>query len=129
MTDTKRISDEQLADLLKLIGGADSVELKLTIPDAESRTTIKALDLDPLDAQIRQVVFFDTPDLALNSRGLVVRALADRLTILVIEHDMQFVRDIASRITVLHRGAVLRDGTLAEIEADEVVRDVYLGRR
>ena len=59
----------------------------------------------------------------------LVRGLTDRLTILVIEHDMQFVRDIASRITVLHRGSVLRDGTLAEIEADEVVRDVYLGRR
>lgn len=59
----------------------------------------------------------------------LVRGLTDRLTILVIEHDMQFVRDIASQITVLHRGAVLRDGTLAEIEADEVVRDVYLGRR
>jgi urea ABC transporter ATP-binding protein UrtD len=59
----------------------------------------------------------------------LVRGLTDRLTILVIEHDMQFVRDIASRITVLHRGAVLREGTLAEIEADEIVRDVYLGRR
>lgn len=59
----------------------------------------------------------------------LVRALTDRLTILVIEHDMQFVRDIASRITVLHRGAVLREGTLAEIEGDEGVRDVYLGRR
>jgi urea ABC transporter ATP-binding protein UrtD len=59
----------------------------------------------------------------------LVRELTSSLTIVVIEHDMQFVRDIASRITVLHRGAVLREGTLAEIEADEVVRDVYLGRQ
>jgi urea ABC transporter ATP-binding protein UrtD len=59
----------------------------------------------------------------------LVRELTEYLTIVVIEHDMQFVRDIASRITVLHRGAVLREGTLAEIEADEVVRDVYLGRQ
>jgi hypothetical protein len=74
MTESKRLSDEQLVELLKLTGDADSVELKLTIPEADSRATIMALDLDPLDAQIRQVVFFDTPDLALNGRGLVVRA-------------------------------------------------------
>jgi hypothetical protein len=74
MTETKRISDEQLPEMLKLIGEADSVELKLTIPEADSRATIIALNLDPIDAQIRQVVFFDTPDLALNQRGLVVRA-------------------------------------------------------
>jgi len=59
---------------LSLIGDADSVELKLTIPEADSRATVVALDLDPIDAQIRQVVFFDTPDLALNQRGLVARA-------------------------------------------------------
>lgn len=74
MTDTKRFNDEQLMELLSLIGDADSVELKLTIPEADSRATVVALDLDPIDAQIRQVVFFDTPDLALNQRGLVVRA-------------------------------------------------------
>jgi hypothetical protein len=68
------MSDEQLASMFNLIGEADSVELKLTIPDGEGRHTINALDLDPLDAQIRQVVFFDTPELTLNSHGLVVRA-------------------------------------------------------
>ena len=41
---------------------------------ADQRSTIRALALDPLDAQIRQVFFFDTPDLALDSSGLVVRA-------------------------------------------------------
>ena len=49
-------------------------ELKLTVPDAEQRSTVDALGLDPLDAQIRQVFFFDTPDLALNEAGVVVRA-------------------------------------------------------
>jgi hypothetical protein len=69
-----QLDGKQLVDLMKLIEGADSVELKLTIPDAESRTTMAALELDPIDAQIRQVVFFDTPDLQLNNHGLVVRA-------------------------------------------------------
>jgi hypothetical protein len=60
--------------LLTLAKEADSVELKLTVPDADRRTTITALGIDPLEAQIRQVFFFDTPDLVLNQHGVVVRA-------------------------------------------------------
>ena len=68
------ISDEQLAELLGLIEGADSVELKLTVPTSDHQTAIGALGIDPLDAQIRQVFFFDTPDLSLSKAGVVVRA-------------------------------------------------------
>jgi hypothetical protein len=69
-----RLSDEEVARLLALIKDADSVELKLTVPEPAQRSTVAALEMDPLDAQIRQVFFFDTPDLALNAHGLVVRA-------------------------------------------------------
>jgi hypothetical protein len=69
-----RLSDEQLGEMLELIKDADSVELKLTVPESIQRSAIDALGMDPLDAQIRQVFFFDTPDLALNSNGVVVRA-------------------------------------------------------
>src|SRR5215471_9882783 len=68
------LSGEQLQELLGLIADSDSVELKVTVPDSAHRSTLTALDIDPLDAQIRQVVFFDTPDLALNKAGVVVRA-------------------------------------------------------
>ena len=68
------LSDDQLEQVLSLAGGADSVELKLTVPDEHHRSTIIALGMDPLDAQIRMVSFFDTPDLALSEHGLVVRA-------------------------------------------------------
>jgi hypothetical protein len=67
-------SDEQLAELSGLIKGSDSVELKLTVPEPNQRSTLTALKLDPLEAQIRQVFFFDTPDLALDRAGVVVRA-------------------------------------------------------
>jgi hypothetical protein len=69
-----RISDEELPRLLALIKDADSVELKLTVPEADHRSTVRALGLDPLQAEIRQVFFLDTPDLALDEQGLVVRA-------------------------------------------------------
>jgi hypothetical protein len=67
-------SDEELQELVALIQDADSVELKLTVPDADQRSTVRALEVDPLQAQIRQVFFFDTPELSLDQQGLVVRA-------------------------------------------------------
>ena len=54
--------------------GADSVELKLTVPVSDRSRAAAALGVDPLDAQIRQVYFFDTPELTLNKTGVVVRA-------------------------------------------------------
>jgi hypothetical protein len=74
MTTANRLSDDQLAEVMGLIGGADSVELKLTVPHSDHATTAGALGIDPLDAQLRQVYFFDTPDLGLSKQGLVVRA-------------------------------------------------------
>jgi hypothetical protein len=71
---TPGLSDEQRQEFTALIAGADSVELKLTIPEHHQRSAIAALRLDPLDGEIRQVFFFDTPDLKLNHAGLVARA-------------------------------------------------------
>ena len=71
---TRRLTDAQLEEMLALTSHADSVELKLTVPDSEARSTVNALGMDPLEGQIRQVFFFDTPDLRLNKQGVVVRA-------------------------------------------------------
>ena len=68
------LSDHQLQELLGLLQGTDTVELKLTVPDADRRSTVLALGMDPLDAFLRQVFFFDTPDLALDRAGIVTRA-------------------------------------------------------
>jgi hypothetical protein len=68
------LSDAQLTEFLDLIKGADSVELKLTVPESDLRSAVQALGMDPLNAQIRQVYFFDTPDLTLYQHGVVVRA-------------------------------------------------------
>jgi hypothetical protein len=74
MASSATLSADQLVELLPLIKGADSVELKLSVPDSDRRSAVAALGMDPLDAQIRQVVFFDTVDLTLNKCGLVLRA-------------------------------------------------------
>jgi hypothetical protein len=73
-TKTRTLSDQHLAELLALTKGADSVELKLTVPVSDRSPAAASLGVDPLDAQIRQVYFFDTPDLRLNKTGVVVRA-------------------------------------------------------
>jgi hypothetical protein len=73
MSEKTLVTVEQL-ELMRLLEGADSVELKLTVPASSGRNAVHALGIDPLEAQIRQVFFFDTPSLELNQAGVVVRA-------------------------------------------------------
>ena len=73
-TTSPRFTDEQQAEFLELAKDSDSVELKLTVPEHDHASTVSALGMDPLEAQIRQVFFFDTPDLTLDKAGVVVRA-------------------------------------------------------
>jgi hypothetical protein len=68
------LSQEQIAEMLDLVKDSDSVELKLTVPEHDQRSAVVALGMDPLEAQIRQIFFFETPDLALDKQGVVVRA-------------------------------------------------------
>jgi hypothetical protein len=68
------LNNEQVGALFGLMKHSDSVELKLTVADSAIRSTADALDMDPLQAEIRQVVFFDTPTLTLSKAGVVVRA-------------------------------------------------------
>ncbi len=59
---------------------------------------------------------------------LIRRISGDGTTVLVIEHDMDFVRRFATRVTVMHEGRILTEGTVSEVQQDETVREVYLGR-
>ncbi|MDP2261518.1 MAG: ATP-binding cassette domain-containing protein, partial [Hydrogenophaga sp.] len=55
-------------------------------------------------------------------------ALTGKHSLMVVEHDMSFIRAISEKVTVLCDGAVLAEGTLDEVQADERVIEVYLGR-
>lgn len=70
----KPLTAEQIIEMFTLVKGATSVELKLSVPVGLGNATIKSIGLDPVEAQPRQAFFFDTPDLALNKAGVVVRA-------------------------------------------------------
>ena len=68
------ISPEDMKELLHLIRNSKSIEIKVSVPMTEHQRTTLSIGLDPVEAQPRQAFFFDTPDLALNRAGVVVRA-------------------------------------------------------
>ena len=59
--------------------------------------------------------------------GELLGRLAKNRAVLVVEHDMDFMRRFASRVTVLHQGRVLSEGSVSEVQADPKVQAVYLG--
>ena len=68
-----------------------------------------------------------SPDERLET-GALLQELSGEHTVVIIEHDMAFLRRFAHRVTVLHEGRVLSDGTVEQVQADAAVREVYLGR-
>ena len=64
----------------------------------------------------------------LHTGELITRIARAGTTVLVIEHDMDFVRRFAHKVTVMHEGKILTEGTVSEVQMDETVREVYLGR-
>ncbi len=70
----KPLSGEDIMKIMDLGKGSNSIELKLSVPLAGQQATVRSIGLDPVEAQPRQAYFFDTPDLALNRAGIVVRA-------------------------------------------------------
>lgn len=58
----------------------------------------------------------------------LIRVLSESATVLVVEHDMDFVRDLNVQVTMFHEGKVFAEGTIDELRADERVLDIYLGR-
>jgi branched-chain amino acid transport system ATP-binding protein len=92
----------------------------------------KRLELAMALAMRPALVLLDEPTAGMNAHETasiagIVREVAARTTVVVIEHDIDFVRGIANVVTVLHKGRVLREGSIGEIERDEEVRRVYLG--
>ena len=71
-------TEEERNRLLGLLTHADSVELKMSVPDADRRSAVAALSLDPLAADMVQVWFFDTPDLEVSASGVIARARRTR---------------------------------------------------
>ncbi len=91
------------------------------------------LEIGMLLIQDAQLLLLDEPVAGMTDRETeataeLVRSLAGKHTVVVVEHDMEFVRSLASRVTVLHEGSVLADGSIDFVQNHQAVIDVYLGR-
>ncbi len=91
------------------------------------------LEIGMLVAQAPDLLLVDEPVAGLTDEetenvGNLLLALAADHSIIVIEHDMEFVRQIARQVTVLHQGSVLCEGTMDEVQNDPKVIEVYLGQ-
>jgi len=138
-TELRPLTGEEIAKMLALANEADSVELKLTVPEVAQRSAVTALDIDPLEGQIRQVFFFDTPDLDLNKAGLVARARrtqgrADDTVVKVrpvvpheIAPELRKLPDFGVEVDALPGGYVCSASYKGELEQPHV-RDATLGR-
>ena len=85
----------------------------------------------PIFATEPQLLCLDEPTAGMSAAEThgtmeLVRRIGENLTILIVEHDMQVVMQLAQRITVLHYGAVLAEGTPSEIQHNPKVLEVYL---
>jgi urea transport system ATP-binding protein len=92
------------------------------------------LEIGMVILQDPQLLLVDEPvagmtDKETEQTGMLLQSLAERHSIIVIEHDMEFVRQIARTVTVLHEGMVLCEGPVDKVQADPRVREIYLGRQ
>jgi urea transport system ATP-binding protein len=92
------------------------------------------LEIGMLLAQNPKLLLVDEPAAGMSDEetartGELLMSLAGKHSVVVIEHDMTFVRQIARKVTVLHQGSVLCEGTVDEVQNDERVIEVYLGRK
>jgi urea transport system ATP-binding protein len=90
------------------------------------------LEIGMLVAQSPDLLLVDEPVAGLTDEetertGELLMALAESHSVIVIEHDMEFVRQIARKVTVLHEGSVLFEGSMSEVQTDPRVIEVYLG--
>jgi len=121
---------ERIAMTLATIGLAErSAELAGALSHGQKQW----LEIGMLLMQDQQLLLLDEPVAGMTDReteetAALILALAREHTIIVVEHDMAFVRSLGARVTVLHEGSVLAEGSIDHVQNDQRVIEVYLGR-
>lgn len=115
--------------LLEIIGLSSKADIKAALLSHGEK---QRLEIGMLVAQSPDLLLVDEPVAGLTDEetertGNLLLELAESHSIVVIEHDMEFVRQIARKVTVLHQGSVLCEGSIEEVQHDPRVIEVYLG--
>ena len=121
---------EQMAEILARVGLAALAERP---GGALSHGQKQWLEIGMLLAQSPDLLLIDEPAAGMTDHeteltAALLREIAGRHSVVVVEHDMTFVKALDCRVTVLHEGHVLAEGSLEHVQADERVIEVYLGR-
>ncbi|MFT3974752.1 MAG: urea ABC transporter ATP-binding protein UrtD [Amaricoccus sp.] len=121
---------KRITELLELVRLGDA---RTRLAGGLSHGQKQWLEIGMLLAQDPQLLLVDEPaagmtDAETMRTAELLKSLAGKHSILVIEHDMDFVRALDCKVTVLHRGAVLAEGSLDHVSANPEVIEVYLGR-
>jgi urea transport system ATP-binding protein len=122
---------ENVDEVLELIGLTEHAN---QVAAYLSHGQTQWLELGLLITQNPKIILLDEPTAGMtqaetHKTSQIVNSLRGRHTIIVVEHDMAFVREIAERITVLHLGQVLAEGNVEAIENNPKVREAYLGSK
>ena len=122
---------ERIDEILETIRMTEKKEL---VAGSLSHGQKQWLEIGMLLAQEPKLLLVDEPAAGMTDEetertGELLLSLAGRHSLIVIEHDMDFVRQIASRVTVLHQGSVLCEGSIDHVQSDQRVIEVYLGRQ
>ncbi len=117
----------EILDFVELAGKANHPA------DTLSHGERQWLELAMLVASNPKLLLLDEPTTGMTEEGKhrtaeLIQRIARSHTVLLVEHDMAVVRQIAKTVTVLHQGQVLAEGPLADVVANETVRQVYLGK-
>ena len=120
---------KRIEEVLDIIGLSD---LRWAQGSTLSHGQKQWLEIGMLLMQEPELLLVDEPVAGMTPHEIertaqLLRSLAGEHTVVVVEHDMDFVRSIARRVTVLHEGRVLADGEMKEVQNDPQVIDVYLG--
>ncbi|MHA7966198.1 urea ABC transporter ATP-binding protein UrtD [Paenibacillus sp. CAU 1782] len=92
------------------------------------------LEIGMMLLQEPEVLLLDEPvagmtDKETDKTGELLHEIALKRSVVVVEHDMEFVRNFASKVTVMHEGRLLKEGSMEDVQGDERVAEVYLGKR
>src|SRR5215471_16809860 len=122
--------ERRIAELLQIIRLAPLREL---VAGSLSHGQKQWLEIGMLLAQEPKLMLVDEPvagmtDAETRQTAELLKEINRDRTVVVVEHDMAFVRDLGVRVTVLHEGSVLAEGTIDQVSQNERVVEVYLGR-
>lgn len=125
------VARDRIAEILKTIRLQD---MERVIAGTLSHGQKQWLEIGMLLVQQPRLLLVDEPAAGMSDdetkrTGELLLSLEGKHSIIVIEHDMEFVRQIARKVTVLHQGKVLKEGSMDSVQSDPTVAEVYLGRK